>query len=230
MQFLKQNKVMIGVALVTILLVIGGVFLSSKGSGNSELSKSQVSSQLLVPQNSYVTSGFLNNEFLPASASAQISFVEFGDYECPACGVYSPFTKKLITDYAGKINYVFRNFPLSQHKNAVISSSAVLAAGEQGKYWQMHDKIYETQTEWAGLSDPTSLFVQYAKDFGLNTDQFLVDLKSSKIRDIIDSDVKDGTTVGISQTPTFFLNGRKIELDGTYEQFKNLVEKELSGE
>jgi protein-disulfide isomerase len=148
--------------------------------------------------------------------------------KCPACGVYNPFIKKLLTDYSGKINYTFRNFPLSQHKNTEVSSAAALAAGIQGKYFQMHDVIFENQTAWAALPDPSNIFIGYAKDLGLNTDQFTSDMKSSKVKDIITSDTKDGTTVGISETPTFYINGRKIALDGTYDQFKNLVEGELN--
>lgn len=226
--YFMRNKVFIIVILATALLLFGGIFLFSKG-GNSNVSTNIVNSSLLVPQNAIETSGFVNGNYLPASSSASVTLVEFGDYECPACGVYSPFVQQLLTDFAGKINYVFRNYPLSQHTNALISSYAVEAAGLQGKYWQMHEKMYSAQSDWSNLSDPTSVFIGYAKDLSLDTNQFSSDINSSTVKNMVQNDTNDGNTIGITETPTFYLNGQKITLAGSYDQLKSLIESALAG-
>ncbi len=211
---------------MTLVIFVGGIFLFSRG--NTNVSTKVVNSSLLIPQNAIVTSGFVNGNYLPASTSATATLVEFGDYECPACSVYSPFVKQLLTDFAGKINYVFRNFPLAQHKNAPVSSSAVEAAGLQGKFWQMHEKVYATQGDWSNLDDPTSVFVGYAKDLNMDLNKFSADMNSSVVKDKIQNDVNDGTTIGINETPTFYLNGQKITPAGSYDQLKSLVQSVLN--
>jgi protein-disulfide isomerase len=92
----------------------------------------------------------------------------------------------------------------------------------------MHDKVYETQNDWSSLSDPTSVFVGYAKDLGLNTDQFTKDINSSTVKNKVQNDLNDGNTVGITETPTFYLNGSKVTLAGTYDQFKSLIDAALA--
>jgi protein-disulfide isomerase len=224
--FLAKNKVFIFVILGTCVLLFGGIFLFTKGDNSASTAK-PISSSLLVPQGVTTTSGFVNGSYLPASSSAKVTLVEFGDYECPACGVYSPFVKNLLTDFSGQINYAFRNYPLSQHKNALISSYAVEAAGLQGKYWEMHEKVYSTQSIWSNMSDPTSTFMGYAKDLGLITDKFTSDLSSATVKTRVQNDTNDGNAVGITETPTFYINGIKVVIDGTSDQLKNLVQAEL---
>lgn len=226
--FLQKNKTFLIIGLITLVIFIGGTFLFSKG-GGTNVSTKVVNSSLLVPQNAIITSGFANGDYLPASTSASTTFVEFGDYECPACGLYSPLIKQLLTEFAGKINYVFRNYPLAQHKNAQISSYAVEAAGLQGKYWQMHERVYATQADWSNLSDPTSVFTSYVKDLNLDVNKFSTDINSSVLKDKVQNDLNDGITVGITETPTFYLNGQKITLTGSYDQLKGLVQSALTG-
>ncbi|KKT32221.1 hypothetical protein A2394_00715 [Candidatus Woesebacteria bacterium RIFOXYB1_FULL_42_36] len=225
--FFQKNRLSFIIGLVTVAILIGGIFLFTKD-GDSSVSPQVVSNSLLVPQNAIITSGFSNGIYLPASASASLTLVEFGDYECPACGVYSPFIKQLLIDFPGEINYVFRNYPLPQHKNAPISSYAVEAAGLQGKYWEMQERVYETQGVWSGLADPTGLFMGYAKDLNLDLNRFTSDIGSDTVKDKVDNDKKDGDLVGITETPTFYLNGKKIILAGSYDQLKKLVESALS--
>lgn len=221
-EFFSKNKVFIIVVAATVILIFAGVFLFS-GKSTTSVSTSKVNASLLIPQGAIETSGIVNGNYLPASPSATVTLVEFGDYECPACGTYNPIVKQALTDFAGKITYVFRNYPLPQHANAQISSDAVEAAGLQGKYWQMHDEVYDTQNNWSSLADPTSVFVGYAKDLGLDTNQFTKDLTSSEVKDKVQNDTNDGNTVGITETPTFYLNGEKITLTGSYDQFKSLI-------
>jgi protein-disulfide isomerase len=226
-EFIQKNKTFLIIGLITLAIFVGGIFLFSKG-GNSNISTNIVNTSLLVPQNAIETSGFSNGTYLPASSSATLTLVEFGDYVCPACGVYNPLVKQLLTDFPGKINYVFRNYPLTQHKNAPISSYAVESAGLQGKYWQMHEKVYATQADWSNLDNPKDIFIGYAKDLGLNVNQFTTDLSSSLVLDKVQNDFNDGKTVGITETPTFYLNSQKITLTGSYDQLKGLIQSSLT--
>ena len=226
--FLNRNKVFIIVILTTVVLLVGGVFLFTKNGGGSGQTGKTVNMSLLVPQNAIATSGYQNDTYLAASTSASVFLVEFGDYECPACSMYSPMVKQLLTEFAGKITYVFRNYPLPQHKNAPISSYAVEAAGLQGKYWEMHEKMFATQSDWSGLSDPKEVFMGYAKELGLDVNKFTTDIDSSTVKNKVQYDLNDGNTVGLTETPTFYLNGQKITLSGSFDQFKTLITSALT--
>jgi protein-disulfide isomerase len=233
MVFVFKDKGLIIGIIVTIILVGGGVLLMTGGNSGSVATTSssgtKVNSDILIPKGDYETGGIENGNYLPASGSAKVTLVEFGDYECPACGDYEPFVKQLLTDFAGKMNFVFRNYPLSQHSNAQISSDAAEAAGLQGKFWQMHDKLYENQNDWSNSSDPTSIFVGYAQSLGLDVNKFESDIASAAVKNKVQSDTNDGNTVGLTETPTFYLNGVKIKnLTGNYTDLRNLVSAQLN--
>lgn len=224
----KDKGLIIG-TLVTIFLISFGIYYFTKDSGTTSESTTPISKDILVPQNEYKTSGIVNGEYLAATDSAKVTLVEFGDYECPACEQYHPIIKKLLTDFAGKITFVFRNYPLSQHKNAQISAQAAEAAGLQNKYWQMHDKIFESSSEWVSSSDPKSIFIGYAEKLNLEVNQFKTDLDSSKVKEGIQRDMTDGNLTKLTATPTYYLNGVKLEtLPSNYDSLKSLIEAELA--
>ncbi|KKS17485.1 MAG: DSBA oxidoreductase [Candidatus Woesebacteria bacterium GW2011_GWA1_41_7] len=226
--FFLRNKAFILICIVTVALVVGGVFLMS-GQGSSSPSAGKViDSSILAPDGVYKTSGFENGVYLAASPSATVTLVEFGDFQCPACAVYAPFVKDVLTEFPGKVTYVFRSYPLPQHKNAPISSYAVEAAGKQGKYWEMQEKLYETQNDWSLMEDPSEVFVNFAKELGLNTDQFSQDMGSQEVKDIVTKDTAAGNLVKITETPTFYINGKKVTLSGDPNQLKSLIQAELS--
>ena len=144
-----------------------------------------------------------------------IQIVEFGDYECPACGAAYPNVKQLMKDYDGKITLYFRNFPLTNvHPNALIGAEAAEAAGDQGKYWEMHDKLYDNQKDWSVVADPTDKLVGYAKDLGLDTTKFQTALTDKQFQSVIDQDTADGNALGIQGTPTFYFN--RVQFTGDY--------------
>lgn len=216
--FLSRNKAFLGIVIATILLLFGGIYLFSR-SGKTTTNEPTVDSTLLIPADAYKFT----------STSTPLTLVEFGDYQCPACGAYHPVVKQLLTDYSGKLNFVFRNFPLSQHQNGLISSYAAEAAGLQGKFWEMHNKIYETQASWSTSTDTKTLFIGYAKDLGLDVGKFTADIDSKLIKDKVQSDVTDGNKIGINATPTFYLNGKKISLAGSYNDFKKIIDSAFQG-
>jgi protein-disulfide isomerase len=137
-----------------------------------------------------------------------VTLVEFSDFQCPACSAVQPMLTQLLTKYQGKVKFVYRYFPLvSIHKNAQMSAQAAEAAGLQGKFWEMHDKLFITQTAWEGIADPKEIFVGYARDLGLDTTKFATDLVSAPVVDEVNADSAAATRYNLQGTPTFFVNG-----------------------
>lgn len=144
------------------------------------------------------------------TGSGPVQVVEFGDFQCPVCGAAYPITKQIQMDFSGKITFYFRNFPLTQiHQNAMLGAEAAEAAGAQGKYWEMHDKLYENQKDWSelGASAAEDKLVGYAQDLGLDTNKFKSDIDSQKYNSVIQQDMADGNALNIQGTPTIYVNG-----------------------
>jgi protein-disulfide isomerase len=148
------------------------------------------------------------------SASAPITLEEFGDFECGACGSYYPELKKIEVEYGDKLKVIFRELPLvTMHQHALLSAQAAEAAGLQGKFWEMHDKLYENQTTWTKAQDLVPVFVDYAKQIGINPDQFMKDLNGEKVAARIFQDGKRAHSFGLKGTPSFFVNGKEATGD-----------------
>jgi len=158
-----------------------------------------------------------------------VVLVEYGDYQCPACAAYYPIIKQLVEEYKSDIQFQFRNFPLQQiHQNARAASRAAEAAGKQNKFWEMHDLLYEQQSAWEQSTSANVIFEQYAKQLGLNVETYKTDFASNEINEIINADFNEGTRLGVESTPTFFLQGKKIDnpprdLDG----WKKLINEQI---
>ena len=155
----------------------------------------------------------------------KVVLVEYSDFQCPACKIFYSFLKNIEGKHGDKIQFVYRNFPLSQHTNAAIMAQAAEAAGKQGKFWEMHDMIFENQDAWANLksADAEKTAVSYAQSLGLNIDQFKKDMNSQEIKTKIENDYKGGIKSGVNATPTFFLNGKKLPPPTSYGDFENTV-------
>lgn len=168
------------------------------------------------------------SDHLKGKTDAPLTLVEYGDYQCPACAVYYPLVKQLLGDYPDKLKIVFRNYPLTQlHNNAFPAARAAEAASLQGKFWEMHDKIYDQQEEWSNLSDPKDKFVSYAESIGLDKNKFLTDYDSQEVKDKISADVASGDRLVINATPTFYLDGKKLPQISSYQDFKTQVDNEI---
>ncbi|OGK52757.1 hypothetical protein A2966_03165 [Candidatus Roizmanbacteria bacterium RIFCSPLOWO2_01_FULL_41_22] len=163
------------------------------------------------------------------SSSAKVTLVEYSDFQCPACAAYYPMVKQLLSEYNGKIYFVYRYFPLTAtHQNAMISSLAAYAANLQGKFWEMHDMLFQTQNSWASSPKARETFIGYAKKLDLDIDKFKTDLESDRGKNFINDTYSKGLAIGVNSTPTFFLNGVKIQNPRTYDDFKNLILNELN--
>ncbi|WP_427893438.1 DsbA family protein [Kribbella sp. GL6] len=149
---------------------------------------------------------------LGTAADGKVTFVEFLDFECEACGAAYPAVEKLRKDYAGKVTFVVRYFPIPSHFNAERAARAAEAAAGQGKFEAMYQKMYETQTEWAEQQMPADArFRSYAEALGLDVAAWDKAYNDPATLDRIRKDVVDGKEVGVTGTPTFFLNGTKLE-------------------
>lgn len=184
---------------------------------------SQSTSSLTIPAPS--ASDYQSN---PTGAKATLT--EYADFQCPACKAYYPIVKQVQENYGNKLNVVYRFFPLKTiHQNAVNSAKAAYAAGKQGKFWDMHDKLFVTQDSWATVSDPESTFIVYAKSLNLNTDQFKKDYQSAAADAFVNTSYDNATAIGLNSTPTFFLNGKQIDNPQGYAAFKTVIDKALAG-
>jgi NhaA family Na+:H+ antiporter len=148
------------------------------------------------------------------NASAPVTLEEFGDFQCGACGSYHPEMKKIEAEYGEKLKVIFRELPLvTLHPHALLAAQAAEAAGLQGKFWEMHDKLYENQVTWTEKSDLVPVFVDYAKQVGLNPDQFMKDLNGEQVAARIFQDGKRAHSFGLKGTPSFFVNGKEATGD-----------------
>lgn len=156
---------------------------------------------------------------------AGVTLLEYGDFQCPACKAYYPIVEQVVEKHKADIQYQFRHFPLVQiHQHAFEGSRAAEAAGKQGKFFEMYRLLYENQTTWSSLSDPQATFLGYARQLNLNTQQFQTDYASSAINDIINADYQEAIKLGAKSTPTFVLNGKRIENNPqSAEAFEKLI-------
>jgi protein-disulfide isomerase len=141
-----------------------------------------------------------------------VTLIEYGDYQCPACGAYEPIVSQLREKYKSEITFQFRNFPLTEiHQNALIAARSAEAAGLQNKFWEMHDLIYQNQRSWESSPNASKIFEDFATQLGLNVDRFREDVKSDATNRAVQADRNEAKRLGLSSTPTFILNGQKLD-------------------
>ena len=166
------------------------------------------------------------------AADAPVTVVEFYDPECEACAAFHPSVKKLLKDYEGKIRLVARYMPL--HPNSLSAATFTEAAGEQGKYWQAQEMLFQKQPEWgtkhgpqtSAPADINALFKKYAMELGLDMSKMDAAFAENRYNAKIQRDLKDGQTLGVRQTPTFFVNGRRLARFSEAD-LRALIEEEL---
>ena len=154
-------------------------------------------------------------------ADAPVTLVEYGDYECPYCGRAYPLIKQVQKRMGDRLRFVFRNFPLNTiHEHAGVAAQAVEAAAAQGKFWEMHDLLYEHQDD---LGD-TDLR-QYALKVGLEIYRFDADLSSERFAKRVRDDFRGGLRSGVNGTPTFFINGVRYDGENALEPLLSALEE-----
>jgi protein-disulfide isomerase len=163
-------------------------------------------------------------DYVKGNASSTVVLVEYSDFQCPACRAYLPLIRQVTQEYGQRIAFVYRSFPLTSiHFNSEVAARAAEAARKQGKFWEMHDLLFEKQLEWEKASDIMPLFENYASLIGINIDQFRADINSKEVKDFVRGEMAHGRSIGINSTPTFYLNGKKIENPRSIEEFRSLI-------
>jgi len=158
-----------------------------------------------------------------------VTITEFVDFQCEACYAYYPYVKEVKEKYKDKVRFQIRNFPItSGHQFAYQAARSAEAAARQGKFWEMHDKLFEGQKTWEQTKDPTSYFDNYAKEIGLDMAKYKADFASSDVNAVVNKDLADVKALGGSGTPTFAINGKKVENPGpTAEALSKMIEEAL---
>lgn len=163
-------------------------------------------------------------DHIRGAITGKVTLVEFGDFQCPACAAYEPIVRQVTEANADTLKVVFKHYPLVQiHANALLSAKASEAAALQGKFWEMHDMLYDKQGEWSSNLNARSIFSGYADALGLDRAQFEADLEKVEVQDKILAEYKEGAALGVQGTPTFFLNGKMIQNPGSVEEFNKMV-------
>lgn len=160
--------------------------------------------------------------------NAELTLVEFGDYQCPSCAAYHPFVKEILNRYPNQVRFEFHHFPLiSIHPNSMAASKAAEAAGEQGHYWEMHDALFEYQRQWADSPDPKPVFAAIANRIGINGTILVQTMESPVLQQRILKDVEQGDQAKIQAVPTFFIKGQQVYVKASIEDFVQVVETNL---
>jgi protein-disulfide isomerase len=209
--------------IAAVIIVFVGIFALTGKSNNSNNSKG--------------SSGTVTHH-VEGQGQTGVVLQEYGDYQCPFCGQYYPILKQVEQEFDKQITFQFTNFPLtSLHPNAFAGARAAEAAALQGKYWEMHDLLYEQNvlsqqnskaSTWINASDPTPFFNQFAQQLGLNLAQFKSDFSSSNVNDLINADMAKGNKLGITGTPTFYLDGKQIQVGESVQAFEQVINAEIA--
>lgn len=214
-KLVKQVGIWVSVFAVVILSVFGLMQLAN----NSSSSSSVLSSSVEIPAVS-------DKDITVGNKQAKTILIEYSDFQCPACALYHNYINQLLNDYNGKILFVYRNFPLPQHKNAVLAAQIAYAAHLQGNFIEMQNSLFDNQKDWAEI-DALDTFLSYASKLKLDINKLKVDMNSDQTNKIIEEQKTSAVSLGINSTPTFFLNNKQIQNPRSYEEFKQLIEEEL---
>lgn len=207
MKLTGESKLLLSLLLATALLIGGAIFFFSRPSTPPKA----LSRDELVPQGANVK----------GNASASAYLVEFSDFECPACKAFQPVVDEIVEKHKDNLLFVYRHFPLDQHEFAIPAATAAEAAGAQGKFWEMYALLFANQEKFS----PT-LWTTLTKQLNLDLAAFENSQKDSSISDKITADRSYGLSIGISSTPTFYLNGVKLIIS-SYNDLESAVEKAL---
>lgn len=163
---------------------------------------------------------FANVETFPLSAhekgnsESDIRLIEYSDFQCPACKAAAPAVAELVENFGDQFVLEYRHFPLrSIHPNAQLAAQATEAAAIQGKFWEMHDKLFEMQEEWSQSFNPERYLRQYAVEIGLNEDRFRFDLNSDEVKNVVNQHFDEAQALQLPGTPSFVFNGEQIDVN-----------------
>jgi protein-disulfide isomerase len=159
---------------------------------------------------------------------SKVIVVQYSDFQCPACRTYYMVMRQLMVEFNDKVAFVYRYFPLSNiHPNADFAARAAQVASKQGKFWEMHNLLFEKQDEWAKVSNIEPVFESYATLLGLDVEKFKTDFLSQEVKDLVESQKENALKLGLQGTPTFFVNGEQIQNPTSVEAFRVIINDAL---
>jgi len=166
--------------------------------------------------------GVFIQENVSGNENAEVTLVEYSDLQCPACASFEPALESVLAEYGEQIRFEYKHFPLPIHSFAQPAAVAAEAAGMQGKFFEYKKTLFENQKTWAAAATPVPFFVGYAEALDLDIDQFRRHMNSSELRDKVQAEMSQGRELGITGTPTFFLNGEKMIIE-TFQDFATQI-------
>jgi protein-disulfide isomerase len=174
-----------------------------------------------------LTNSVSDSDWIKGKRDAKVVLVEYSDFQCPACAAYAPIVNRITEEFGDRIAFVYRHFPLSYHQQAELAARVAEAAGKQGKFWEMSDLIFVNQKDWAEKSNARETFISYAQLLNLDMNQFGTDLDSTAVKKEVENDYLSGTAI-IDSTPTFFLNGEKVQNPQGYDALREIILQKLN--
>jgi protein-disulfide isomerase len=215
----KDNKIQkfsVWAIVAVIFLVVGFVLFESITTSSS------------TPAQTIKIAPVSSRDITTGNPKAKVTIIEYADFQCPSCALYHPMVDQLLNDFKDKIYYVYRMFPLTDaHQNSLISAQAAYAAYQQNKFFQYDDLLFGKQADWENLTDPTTVFIGYAKSLNLDLNKFQTDINSSQTKKYVQDSENQALNEGIFQTPSFFINGKLITNPNSYADFKTLINNAL---
>jgi protein-disulfide isomerase len=167
------------------------------------------------------------DDWVRGNPNAKVTIVEYSDFQCPACKKAEPGLQRIIAEYPDKVKFVYRHFPLINiHQTALLAAAASEAAGNQGKFWEMHNLLFASQENWAEKSNAREWMIALAHTAGLDVEKFQGDLDSQLANPKVANAFQGGVELGLNHTPTIFVNGEEAT-DTTYEGLRQLIEEKL---
>lgn len=161
--------------------------------------------------------------------TAKVTLTEYSDYQCPACALYHPIVDSLKKEFGADLNIEYKYFPLNSHQYAALAARAAEAARNQGKFLEMHYKLFENQRQWANSNNPISSIINYARELNLDMDKFTDELNAAETQQVVMEEKQAGLQLGVNSTPTFYINGEKVEQNPrTYDAFKSMIQEYMN--
>lgn len=212
----RNKKIRTGVIIGIIIVLVGSFIISKNGSKIDPAVIAAVPVSEPAPH-------------VKGNAESGITLVEYSDFQCPACKNAAPQINALVDQFGDQFQLEYRHLPLrSIHPNAQIAAQAAEAAGMQGKFWEMHDLLFEKQSEWAHSFNTERYFRNYAKEIGINADRLVHDMESDKVRDIVDAQFTEAQDLKLPGTPSFVFNGEIVDMNQFISENINPIVTEAS--
>lgn len=212
----NETKILSAILIFSAILLIGAVALLSTG----QKTPTSENPDQIVYNIDYSTGEKIGTD------SAKVKLVEYADFQCPACKSFEPVLKQILAENKDGVQFVYKYFPLPLHLNSRTSANFAIYAATEGKFWETHNKLFDTQEEWAELKNPKDYFLKMGRDLELDEQKLKEALEKNTYYPVMNKTFEEGQNLGVNSTPTLFLNGKKMNFQ-TYEELKQSIKQAL---